>query len=149
MTAPDIRLKRAHDPVADDDGHRVLVDRVWPRGIRRTDLALDEWARDLAPSTDLRRWFGHDPGRWSGFRERYRAELASVPEVLRALVERCAAGRVTLVFSARDRAHNQAVVLAEVLAEEFAAWYAPGDPASPVCYAAHFERGGDSGRSSR
>ncbi|MCS4504339.1 hypothetical protein KBTX_01875 [wastewater metagenome] len=149
MTAPDIRLKRAHDPVADDDGYRVLVDRVWPRGIRRADLALDEWARDLAPSTDLRRWFGHDPERWPGFRERYRAELGNAPEALRALVERCAAGRTTLVFSARDREHNQAVALAEVLAEEFAAWYAPDEPASPVCYAAQFERGGGPDTSSR
>jgi len=108
-----IALKRAYEPPAERDGQRILVDRVWPRGLTKDDLRLDEWYRDLAPSTELRRWFGHDPDRWDEFRKRYTAELRS-PQV-RERIERLAAlakrGKVTLVFGARDQEHNQAVVL--------------------------------------
>ncbi|WP_440995202.1 DUF488 domain-containing protein [Arhodomonas sp. SL1] len=137
MYRADIRLKRIRDPAEAGDGYRVLVDRVWPRGVAKAQAAVDEWAKELAPSRELRQWFAHEPERWEGFRERYRHELAEVPQPLRRLVERCAAGPVTLLFDARDREHNQAVVLREVLAEELEAWYGAGEPASPVCYARH------------
>ena len=108
-----VKLKRAYEPPARGDGHRVLVERLWPRGVRKEALALDEWDRELAPSTELRKWFGHDPARWSEFQRRYRAELARKPqaEQLRALAERAAAGPLTLIFSAHDVEHNNAVVL--------------------------------------
>lgn len=114
-----IKVSRAYDPPLPDDGWRVLADRVWPRGRSRDELALDEWLRDVAPSDELRRWFGHDPGRWDEFRRRYRAELAT-PEcapLVEHLVERARGGTLTLVFGARDTEHNQAVALAEVIRE--------------------------------
>lgn len=112
----DIRLRRAYEPPGPDDGYRVLVDRVWPRGARHDVLRLDEWCREIAPSTELRRWFGHDRGRWAAFRERYRAELDGNPHVARlaALARR---QRLTLVFGAADTERNQAVVLRELLGE--------------------------------
>lgn len=111
----DIRLKRAYDPAAADDGVRVLVDRLWPRGLRKADVAADLWLKDAAPSATLREWFGHDPARWDGFRERYRAELAARPGVIAQLLALARHGRLTLVYGARDEAHNQAVVLRSVL----------------------------------
>jgi uncharacterized protein YeaO (DUF488 family) len=118
----DVRIKRAYDPPAEDDGQRVLVDRVWPRGVTREEARLDAWERDVAPSVDLRRWFGHDPARWEEFRKRYRAELEKPPAstALERLAERARHGRLTLVYSARDTEHNQAVVLAEALRESLA-----------------------------
>lgn len=112
-----IRLQRAYDDPTPDDGHRVLVDRVWPRGRTRDQLRLDAWARDLGPSTELRKWFGHDPARWSEFQARYRTELAGPDHAraLDALAERACRGPVTLVFGARDTEHNQAVVIADEL----------------------------------
>ena len=113
-----VSIRRAYDEPATADGYRVLVDRVWPRGRRKDELALDEWAKELAPSTELRKWFGHDPERWDEFRERYRDEL-STPEAherLRALLDAAGTRRITLVYSARDERHNQAVVLREKLA---------------------------------
>ncbi|QIB66488.1 DUF488 domain-containing protein [Kineobactrum salinum] len=133
MTDP-IRLKRIYDPSEDEDGARILVDRVWPRGVRKADVKLDWWARELAPSTELRKWFGHDPERWAEFRNSYRDELAQVPETLSKLLNYCRQGPVTLLFGARDREHNQAVVLREVLLGERAEEEAPGENASPVCY---------------
>lgn len=112
---PDIRLKRAYDPPSPDDGVRILVDRLWPRGVRSTDARIDRWLKEIAPSGDLRRWFRHDPERWDEFQARYRAELASHPELLDELRKAARAGRVTLVYSARDELHNDAVVLREVL----------------------------------
>jgi uncharacterized protein YeaO (DUF488 family) len=115
----DISIKRAYEPAEPTDGHRVLVDRLWPRGRSREELHLDEWARELAPSPELRRWFGHDPARWQEFRRRYREELRR-PEAsaaLARLAERAASGRVTLVYGARDTEHNGALVLAELLRE--------------------------------
>jgi len=135
-----IALKRIHDPAEPGDGSRVLVDRVWPRGVRKADAAVDHWSREVAPSTELRQWFGHDPERWPEFRRRYRSELAQAPEALRELMALCRSGPVTLLFGARDREHNQAVVLREVLREELAEADAPREPASPVCYADQFPR---------
>lgn len=134
----DIRLKRIREPPADDDGVRVLVDRLWPRGVRRADARLDHWLRELAPSTELRKWFGHDPARWEGFRHHYRDELAAVPDALCTLLDLCRGGRVTLLFAARDTEHNQAVVLREVLLAELAAEREPDEPASAVCYRDQF-----------
>ena len=111
----DVRLKRAYDPVAATDGYRVLVDRIWPRGVRREEVHLDEWARELAPSTGLRRWFGHDPARFEEFQRRYIEELASQAQKLRELRARAREGTLTLVYAARDTEHNDAVVLAELL----------------------------------
>jgi uncharacterized protein YeaO (DUF488 family) len=111
----DIRLKRAYDEPATDDGYRVLVDRLWPRGVARDRAQLDEWARELAPSNELRRWFGHEPERFDEFRRRYEAELEEQRTKLEELRGRARAGTVTLVYAARDTAHNDAVVLADVL----------------------------------
>lgn len=107
----DIQIQRAYDPPGRGDGYRVLVDRVWPRGVSKDDLALDEWQKEIAPSTRLRQWFGHDPERWKGFQERYFAELEENQDAVHALVKHAREGRVTLVYSARDRDHNQAVAL--------------------------------------
>jgi uncharacterized protein YeaO (DUF488 family) len=111
----DIHLKRAYDPVAATDGYRVLIDRIWPRGVKREEAHLDEWARELAPSTELRTWFGHDPARFEEFQRRYTEELASQEGKLRELRRRAREGTLTLVYAARDTEHNDAVVLAEIL----------------------------------
>lgn len=128
-----VRLKRVHDPIADDDGVRVLVDRVWPRGIRKDALGHDHWLKDLAPSTELRKWFGHDPEKWRTFRQRYCKELDAVPEAVGPLLEMVRHGRVTLLFAARDREHNQAVVLRDYLIERLDRDAGTGDPASSPC----------------
>jgi uncharacterized protein YeaO (DUF488 family) len=108
-----ILLKRAYDPADGRDGYRVLVERLWPRGVRKTDLQLDAWLKDVAPSSELRRWFGHDPARWREFTARYRRELRERPaaEALAELVRRASIRTVTLVYGARDETHNGAVVL--------------------------------------
>jgi uncharacterized protein YeaO (DUF488 family) len=111
----DLRVKRAYEPAAPADGHRVLVDRVWPRGVSRERARIDEWARELAPSDELRRWFGHDPERFDEFRTRYRRQLSTQERELERLRARAASGRVTLVYGARDERRNNAVVLAELL----------------------------------
>lgn len=114
-----IRIKRIYDPYSPEDGRRILVDRVWPRGMRKDEAGLDEWLKDLAPSTALRKWFGHDPARWEEFQARYRAEL-DAPES-RELLERLArdaeAGTVTLLYGAKDERHNQAVVIRQLVQE--------------------------------
>ena len=110
-----VRIKRIYDAPARTDGWRVLVDRIWPRGIRKQDAALDEWLHELAPSTELRKWFAHDPERWREFRKRYRAELRQHRDELGVLRERAARRRVTLLYGARDQHFNQAVVLEETL----------------------------------
>lgn len=112
---PDIRIKRAYEPASPADGFRVLVDRIWPRGVAKAEAALDEWAKDLAPSVGLRKWFGHDPARWDGFQERYRAELAQQTSKLSELRALAVKRKLTLVYGAKDTAHNQAVVLQQVL----------------------------------
>ena len=110
-------IRRAYDEPTNNDGYRVLVDRVWPRGVSKEDAQLDEWCKQIAPSTELRKWFGHDPERWDEFRSRYRGELEDRDDLVDALVERTTDGRVTLVFGAKDTDHNQAVVLAELIDE--------------------------------
>lgn len=113
-----LRLKRAYEPASASDGYRVLIDRLWPRGVSRANARLDEWARELAPSTELRRWFGHDPARFAQFRGRYLEELAAQETKLRELRGRARTGTLTLVYGARDTEHNDAVVLAEILRRE-------------------------------
>ncbi len=110
-----MRIKRAYEPAATADGRRVLVDRLWPRGVSRSEARLDEWARELAPSRELRQWFGHDPARFGEFRQRYARGLAAQEAKLEELRRRARAGTLTLVYGARDTAHNDAVVLAELL----------------------------------
>jgi len=110
-------IKRAYEPPAPEDGERILIDRLWPRGVSKERAAIDEWAKELAPSAELRRWFGHDPAKWDEFRQRYRAELAARRDALQALAKRGARRRITLVYGARDEEHNDAVVLREVLEE--------------------------------
>lgn len=115
IMADNVRLKRAYEPSAAADGTRILIDRLWPRGVKKVDAAIDQWAKDIAPSTALRKWFGHDPARWQEFRSRYAAEVHGHPEKLgelRALAKR---GRITLVFSAHDEDHNNAVALRGLL----------------------------------
>jgi uncharacterized protein YeaO (DUF488 family) len=111
----DVRLKRVYEQAAAADGYRVLIDRLWPRGVSRGQACLDEWARELAPSSELRRWFGHDPSRFEEFRRRYTEELATHEPELRELRRRARRGTLTLVYGARDTEHNDAVVLAEIL----------------------------------
>jgi uncharacterized protein YeaO (DUF488 family) len=111
----DVRLKRAYEPASSTDGHRVLVDRLWPRGVSRTEAILDEWERHLAPSAALRKWFGHKPERFDEFRRRYMKELSEHRDRIAELRRQARAGRLTLVYAARDAEHNDAVVLAEVL----------------------------------
>ena len=109
-----VRVKRIYEPVEPGDGHRVLVDRIWPRGISRERAALDAWMPEVAPSTELRKWFGHDPERWLEFQARYRRELADNPVVADAAAL-AGRGTLTLLYSARDTEHNQAVALAAIL----------------------------------
>jgi len=111
----EIRLKRAYDPPAAADGYRVLIDRLWPRGVSRDRAGLDEWDKELAPSAELRQWFGHEPGRFEEFRRRYVDELREQRPALAGLRRRARDGALTLVYSAKDTEHNDAVVLAEVL----------------------------------
>ena len=111
----DVRTKRVYDPVAPDDGYRILVDRLWPRGVSRERARLDEWARDLAPSDGLRRWFNHDPKRFAEFRKRYREELLGHADRIDELRARADHGPVTIVYGARDTEHNDAVVIAELV----------------------------------
>jgi uncharacterized protein YeaO (DUF488 family) len=113
-----VRVKRAYEPALASDGYRVLIDRLWPRGISRKQARLDQWAHELAPSADLRRWFGHDPTRFAQFRLRYAEELAAHETKLHELRQRARKGTLTLVYGARDTEHNDAVVLSEILRGE-------------------------------
>ena len=106
-----VALKRARDAASPQDGVRFLVDRLWPRGVKKTDLRIDGWLKDVVPSDSLRRWFGHDPKKWSEFRRRYHAELDQHPEVCGEIRKAARRGRVTLVYSAHDAEHNNAVAL--------------------------------------
>ena len=115
IAARHIRLKRAYEPPGPDDGIRILIDRLWPRGIKKAEAAIDEWLKEIAPSTNLRKWFGHDPARWQEFRRRYKTEIRQNPDEFDRLQELARRGRITLVFSAHDEAHNDAVVLKEML----------------------------------
>lgn len=113
-----IQLRRAYEAPDASDGYRVLIDRLWPRGVSKEAAHLDEWAQELAPSSELRRWFAHDPAKFEEFQQRYRSELGAQHDKLRELRDRARSGTLTLVYGARDTEHNDAVVLAEVLAEE-------------------------------
>lgn len=113
--ARNIRLKRAYEQPAVGDGLRILVDRLWPRGVKKSDAAIDLWDRELAPSTDLRRWFAHQPGRWVEFRRRYSQELRQQAERVSQLRKLACEAPLTLVYAAHDEAHNDAVVLRDVL----------------------------------
>lgn len=115
VAARNIRLKRAYEAPSAADGQRVLVDRIWPRGVRKDAIDIVLWMKEIAPSTELRKWFGHDPVRWEEFRTRYKAELADHEEDLAKLRAMAADGVLTLVYSAKDEEHNQARVIHEVL----------------------------------
>ncbi|CAG4892346.1 DUF488 domain-containing protein [Paraburkholderia gardini] len=112
-----ILVKRAYEDARPEDGYRVLVDRIWPRGLSKATLELDQWERDLAPGTELRKWFGHDPKRWDAFQQRYRSELESeeMQERMRHLLAEADGQTITLVYGAKDEEHNQAIVLQSVL----------------------------------
>jgi uncharacterized protein YeaO (DUF488 family) len=110
-----LRLKRAYEPKAASDGRRILIDRLWPRGLSRRKVAIDDWMKELAPSADLRRWFAHDPRKWVEFQKRYKLELRTQADLLDKIAKRALRGRVTLVYAARDEAHNDAVVLSAVI----------------------------------
>lgn len=115
VKAASVRLKRAYEPASPEDGKRILVDRLWPRGVAKAEAALDEWAKDIAPSPELRQWFGHDPAHWLEFWSRYAAELHQQPGELQRLRTLAREGTVTLVYGARDEQHNHAIVLRDVL----------------------------------
>ena len=110
-----LRLKRVYEPPAPSDGERILVDRLWPRGLSKAKAAVDTWMKDIAPSSKLRRWFRHDPRKWIEFKRRYRAELRACRPLVRDLARLASRRRVTLVYSARDEAHNDARVLATLV----------------------------------
>jgi len=120
-----IRVKRVYDPPALEDGQRFLVDRLWPRGAKREALALDGWLRDVAPSDELRRWFGHTPAKWDEFQRRYFAELDDKPEIWRPLQETALRGDVTLLYGARDTQYNNAVALSAYLQAHMSAGEMP------------------------
>ena len=109
------KLKRAYEPASKEDGFRVLVERLWPRGVSKARARLDLWLKDVAPSPALRKWFGHDPAKWNEFRKRYRAELKGQPQALKLLRDKAKTGTVTLVYGSKDQEHNAAVALKEVL----------------------------------
>ena len=115
IAAANIRLKRAYERPAPADGTRILVDRLWPRGVSKAAAAIDRWVKEIAPSTELRKWFGHDPDRWAGFQTRYRAELAGQGGALDRLRDLARKQKVTLVYGARDEERNNAVVLRSLL----------------------------------
>ena len=110
-----VLLKRAYEAADANDGHRVLIDRLWPRGLSKQAAAVDLWLKEIAPSTELRKWFGHDPARWVEFQQRYTEEVRSHPELFEQLRELARKGRLTLVYSAHDEQHNDAVVLRSLL----------------------------------
>lgn len=113
-----LQLKRAYEEASPTDGKRYLVDRLWPRGVSKANAHLDGWFKNVAPSAELRKWFGHDPALWPEFQKRYRAELVANPAGWEPLLEAARQGDVTLVYSAHDEAHNDAVVLHQFLLEK-------------------------------
>ncbi len=112
-----IRIKRTYEPRARADGRRILVERLWPRGMKREALQMDAWMKEVAPSTQLRKWFGHRPERWQEFRRRYKKELRANPDACSSILDVSKRGTVTLLYSAHDLEHNGAVVLREYLME--------------------------------
>jgi uncharacterized protein YeaO (DUF488 family) len=115
VAAAHVQLKRAYEPAAENDGLRILVDRLWPRGVSKAEAALDRWEKDISPTTALRKWFGHDPTRWQEFRRRYAAEVRQHPEPLSRLRALARKHPITLVYSAHDEVHNDAVVLRDLV----------------------------------
>ena len=115
IPARNVKLKRAYSPPSAADGTRILIDRLWPRGVRKSSAGIDRWVKDIAPSTALRKWFGHDPARWQEFRRRYAAEIRDHADQLAELRAAAREGPITLVFAARDELHNDAVVLRDAL----------------------------------
>jgi uncharacterized protein YeaO (DUF488 family) len=111
----EVTIKRAYEAPSPHDGIRILVDRLWPRGVKKANAGISQWMKEIAPSSELRKWFGHDPARWEEFRRRYKAELKGKRELVGRLRQLAGEGRLTLVYSAHDEAHNQAVVLRELL----------------------------------
>jgi uncharacterized protein YeaO (DUF488 family) len=112
-----INIKRTYDPPSPDDGKRILVDRLWPRGIRKEGAKIDDWLKDIAPSDELRKWFSHDPSKWQKFKRRYKNELNDKSDLVKNLRRQLKKMNVTLLFSAKDIEHNNAVVLKEVLTQ--------------------------------
>lgn len=110
-----INIKRVYDPARSTDGTRLLVERLWPRGIKKTSLEIKSWLKDVAPSTELRKWFSHDPAKWNEFRRRYFVELAANPDAWQSIIEAARHGTVTLIYSSHDTEHNNAVALEEFL----------------------------------
>jgi uncharacterized protein YeaO (DUF488 family) len=110
-----VKLKRVYDHPSPDDGKRILVDRLWPRGLKKDDARIDEWLKEIAPSNELRTWFGHDPSKWKEFKNRYIRELKTKPELVKRLRQEAKKNTVTLLFAAKDTKHDNAVVLQEVL----------------------------------
>ena len=113
-----LKTKRAYEPAETSDGTRFLVDRLWPRGIKKEKLKMEAWLKDVAPSPELRKWFAHDPEKWNEFQKRYRAELRANPEAWKPILEAAKKGDVTLLYSARDMEHNSAVLLKAFLEEQ-------------------------------
>lgn len=112
-----VSIKRIYDPPSPGDGKRVLVDRLWPRGIKKDDVKIDEWLKDIAPSDALRKWFGHDPAKWSVFKEKYKNELKKKTEIVDRLRSESRKRTVTLLYAAKDNEHNNAVALNEVIGD--------------------------------
>ncbi len=110
-----LKVKRIYDPPSPDDGKRILIDRLWARGIKKEDARVDEWIKDISPSTELRKWFGHDPVKWGEFKKRYRNELRDKKEILDRIKNEAKGKTVTLIYSARDEEHNNAVAMKEFL----------------------------------
>jgi uncharacterized protein YeaO (DUF488 family) len=113
-----IQIRRVYDPRTSKDGGRFLVERLWPRGVRKEALKIDGWLKDVAPSTELRQWFGHDPEKWPEFRRRYLQELSANRDALSPLVRAARRGNVTLLYSAKDTEHNSAIVLKDFLVKQ-------------------------------
>jgi uncharacterized protein YeaO (DUF488 family) len=112
---PNVQLKRVYEPPSKDDGMRILVDRLWPRGLTKKKAAIDLWLRDIAPTTELRKWFGHDPTKWKTFQVRYRNELRDNKDVVDVLKGKSQEGNITLLYGAKDEQHNEAQVLRRLL----------------------------------
>lgn len=115
-----IQIKRVYDPPSNDDGLRILVDRLWPRGLKKPNARIDFWAKELAPTTSLRKWFNHEIEKFSEFRLRYLEELASKHDVAQSILDQAEGETITLLFAAQDRSHNQAIVLQSFLSEDIA-----------------------------
>ena len=110
-----VKIKRVYDPLSSEDGIRILIDRLWPRGIKKEEAKIDEWMKEIAPTTDLRKWFSHDPAKWPEFRKRYITELKNKSELFERLRSEAKKGTITLLFAAKDAEHPNAVILKEVI----------------------------------